>query len=229
MSLPPAISSPYGELSMYQITTYYAKIRDQLLEQFKDKNVALLRMGSGKPFFQRHGSTEKWLKIRSTADFDYYNNQGVLEWIPEVGVQDNEFLTPRYIVDLDPKGSFEWPRTCAMACEIISMFMGFGDVERVTCNFSGNRGFHISGWMKEPALIEACREKLKVALNRFVNEEIRWSMPRAQTEGLLMDLSPLKRHGVIKCLGSLSAKTGLAVVEVKEPSKFEKEMARVIF
>ena len=175
------------------------------------------------------------IKVTSEQDLLSWVKRGAIDFYGEIGEAipapvaagaetsqpPSNYITDRFLVDLDPWNGFPMDRLKAVAQRIYEFFEQLPQVKETKIYWTGGKGFYVIGFFKEGIKldIQAAREKLRTMLNerRVCNEvDIFTEQDPSNLEAYLtIDLSPLMPRGLYRNEFSIHAVSGGCCVEVK--------------
>jgi hypothetical protein len=196
----------YKEIDIY---SYYDGIKKETLKEFKGRNLFIrLKTDSG-TIYVRHPFSGKseFIRIANNSDFELYNTGRTIEFHVTMPA-----ACPYYIVDFDAVG--DWPKTKKITAEIADGLEKLSEVKKVEIRYTGKRGFHLLGWLKNSKPINKAREDLKIWLKDTFGsrDDVVVGESPSGSKGAL-GVSPMKLNGGQVALWSLRV-TGLCCVEV---------------
>jgi hypothetical protein len=217
------IESEFGKLTKKQIYDYFNSIKDKLPFGSKifivvktDKGPVLKRNTDGKPMILteelfneiNHGRTVEIHKVIDNKNIDYF------------------------FVDIDPREEVPFKKVKQVTKDLYEFLEGWDMVKDLSVQFSGNRGFHILGKLKQKMDVDDLRHTLINLLEEFISTSGYTGLTTGITHDpkmIRLDVSTLKHNGSIKIPYSLSWKTGLIALPVKieKIDEFEKEDAKI--
>jgi poly(A) polymerase len=218
------------EITELDVFSYYTDgVVTEILKELKGRNlfIGVKAKGSagprGKPVFIRHPYDKKsdYIRINNEKDFNVYHSGRTIEYHVTMPAS-----CPYYVVDFDAVE--DWPTTKKITAECSATLEKLPEVKKVEIRFTGKRGFHILGWLKEPMPIDTARERLKEHLKEAFGdrEDLVLGESPSGKKGAL-GVSPMKLNGGQVVLWSMRV-TGLCCVEVPQAklAGFKKEDAR---
>jgi hypothetical protein len=131
------------------------------------------------------------------------------------------YITDRFLVDLDPRNGFPMEKLKAVTERIYQFFEQLPQVKEAKIYWTGGRGFHVIGFFKEGVRldIQVAKEKLSTLLDAWrVCNEVDIFMeqdPSNCDPYLTIDLSPLMPRGLYRNEFSIHAVSGGCCIEVK--------------
>lgn len=220
---------------------HYSKQRGEL---------AKLAMFGSKPLledfiqFQFNNENEK-----NPADIQYWINQGVTEFIPEVTTVYDLDRSTFIVIDLDPKDPtvYDFEATRQATARVLDTLMGVAwdgtplklrgiPAKGFRLRFSGNRSFHIYIDLLEPTDLKKLREQVKELLDVGIeptlddpNEKLHMTYHnvRDRKDYILVDIGAIARHRCVRSLWSVHAKTGWVCCPVENLFTFQRERAQM--
>ena len=166
-----------------------------------------------------------WLK-RGAVDFYGEFSEAVPVAVAEERAETGEqrppnYITDRFLVDLDPQNDFPMDRLKVVTQRIYEFFEQLPQVKEAKIYWTGGKGFYVIGFFKEGVRldIQAAKEKMTTLLNvwRICNDVDIFAEqdPTNLEPYLTIDLSPLMPRGLYRNEFSIHAVSGGCCVEVK--------------
>lgn len=228
---PNTIIFPKSEFVRYPLSeasvwSYYDKVKDKIIQQTRGKNVLLYLRVNGDILKRKHDGI---VKIDNYNDFNRINNGRMVEIHVEACQEKRDTcLTDIIFCDVDPKETFPWKETKEITKKIYNIFNKDSNVKKVTIKYSGGRGFHIFGYLRESWEVDRAREYTKRLLKSLESDRIKLGVVR-ELDMLRLDTTLLKRRGSLRAAYSLNKTTGLVAVpvDIKALDSFEKKDATI--
>ena len=204
-------------LTKEDLWNYYYHYGNELLQDLRDgKAIVVQAFEPQKPILRRHHN-DQWIQIQSMENVD--NPNDLLYWATRRTVEFHKVLpeqTDLLVVDIDPgpRATFD---TAKKVAKILATFLaGLPGVRDVEVRFSGHRGFYVVGRYKTKKNINWLRQWLRDQLTTFKNQNpnLKLTLQKPLGDEIRLDLSPMKRGGSFRALGSVSYETGLRSVRV---------------
>jgi len=192
-------------LNEMQIWEYYQKVKKEMLPQFADRNVGLVKQVDGKMIFQRKDQ-DKYIVVNSES-YDKYNNGRTVEWHPILEAEESFGF-----VDIDPQDKVEFEFTKKTTKDLHDFLSKKYKITEV--RFSGSRGFHIYFQLNKRHNVDKTREETKKLLIEFIGNNSRLTLGLAKPNQIRLDITTLHRMGSLRALYSLHKKTGLVCDQV---------------
>jgi len=217
------IESEYGKLTKKQIYDYFNSIKDRL--PFGSKIFIVIKTDKG-PILKRNINGEPMVLTEEL--FDKINHGRTVEIHKVI---DNENID-YFFVDIDPGEEVPFRKVKQVAKDLYEFLEGWDLVKGLSVQFSGNRGFHILGKLKQKMNVNDLRHTLISLLEDFISSSGHSGLTTGITHDprmIRLDVSTLKYNGSIKVPYSLSWRTGLVTlpISIEKIDEFEKEDARV--
>ena len=228
---PNTIIFPKSEFVRYPLTEssvwqYYDKVKDKIIQQTRGKNVLLYLRVNGDILKRKHDGV---VRIDNYNDFNRLNSGRLVEiHVESCQEKRDTCLTDVIFCDIDPKENFGWKETKEVAKKVYNIFNKDSNVKKVTMKYSGGRGLHIFGHLRESWEVDRAREYTKSLLRSLENDKIKLGIVREQ-DMLRLDTTLLKRRGSLRAAYSLNKTTGLVAVpiDIKTLGSFEKKDATI--
>lgn len=213
-----------NEVKEIDVWTYYEGIKGKLIPLLKEKDLFIVIKPDGKPIYKRHpydGKTE-YIRINDTKDFEEYHSGRTVEYHVTM-----EASTKLYIVDFDPSEEMDFDKAKKIAGEVYDGLINLLEVKKVDIRYTGKRGFHILGHLKEEQPVEQAHDDLEKWLNENFNDRddiVIQESPKGKKGAL--GISPMKHNGGHVALHSMRV-SGLCCMEIPRSrlSKFNREEA----
>lgn len=214
-------------LTEHDIWEYYDSVKEKLAPQLYGSPVTTVIVTPTGLVVRRNDSkTKEPIRVESVEDFDRLNNGRAVEFHKAMGKTTNMVW-----VDLDPREGYPWPKVIDAAIVVRDSLMGFNGIENVRIAFSGNRGFHVRGFLAEPMDIDEAR---RMVIQRLESEVV----PRVEgattgftdkPDAIRLDVSTLHSAGSLRVPWSLNAKTGLMALDYEATGKGLAELEKADF
>lgn len=223
------IQGEHGSMTRKQVSDYYLhpKIRAKLLPQLHGKPVMLVQH-HGEDIIRRKGKGGQEITIEEglkgpgdPSDYMNHIHQKTVEFHPTHG----ETVDHLY-VDLDPQGNIPWERTKAIVKQVAHTMRTEPDVTGTRVVYSGGRGFHVKGKLREPIKTDQARSRLHKSMSALAKEDAGLTMGVPGPSQIRLDVSTLHQKGSLRAEYSLNRKTGLVAMPVHRLDAFEKEHAK---
>lgn len=215
------IDSDYGEFSKEEIHSYYStpKIQKQLFRYLKDNDALVIQTFSkDRSILKRHvGDTPGFIKIdKISKDITDPNNLNY--WIANRTTEFHIVIgrnTNIIWVDIDPKEHDDFNYVKEITLDVYNIMNDMPNVNDIMIKFSGDRGFHVIGFLDEPMNVDTARRLLKSMMDDYAEdyESITTSIPKPGQ--IRLDTTTLKDTGSIRAPWSLNSKTGLVSLPIK--------------
>jgi len=217
------IKSEFGELTKKQIYDYFNSIKDKL--PFGSKVFIVIKTDKG-PILKRN--IDGTPMVLTEELFDEINHGRTVEIHKVIDSKDIDY----FFVDIDPREEVSFKKVKQVTKDLYEFLEGWDMVRDLSVQFSGNRGFHILGKLKQKMNVNDLRHTLITLLEDFISSSGYSGLSTGITHDpkmIRLDVSTLKHNGSIKLPYSLSWKTGLVTLPIKieEIDKFEKENAKI--
>lgn len=214
-----------AQLSREQIHSYYAapETQERLVPQLQGKNV-FVRLGlDGRKTIKRKHQ-EKNIQIltaqgQSPDSYRYWIERRANELLPEYGKK-----TDHLLIDIDPGKDVDFARTKAITAMAQKQMANAPGVKEVSVNFTGGRGFHVRGHLQRPLNINKARRLSATVAQGVPSVETTLGKRKTEKE-IRLDVTPLKRRGVVRPVYSLNEDTGLVAAPVKNLKTFQPQDA----
>jgi len=204
------------------IYEYYDSIKHKMIPFMKGKDIMLFIKTDG-TVIKRKNSGGKPIRINNEKDFEKHLSGRTIEWHITYGKR-----TDKYVVDLDPHEEFKnFEKVKDYAARVGRLLKRQPEVTKVTYRFSGNRGIYVEAQLKGKMDIDRARKKLKELLDEEFKDDLNVTTKLARPDQMRLDVSTFHYKGSIKAPYSLSGKTGLASIPIKDLKGFKKEHARI--
>lgn len=203
---------PVSELEIYE---YYEGIKSKIIPELKGKDLFIGIVPKGykqgqKPVYIRHPYDKKteFIRINNTEDFETYHSGRAVEYhwtMPQ--------MVPCFIIDYDA-GDEPFSKTCQTAADIVGAMEKIPEVRSVSAQFTGKRGFHIVGDLKEAMDVDKARDFLRGWLKQTFGdrEDLIIGESPSGKKGAL-GLTSMKLNGGHSALYSMRV-TGLCCIDV---------------
>jgi superfamily II DNA/RNA helicase len=178
-------------------------------------------------------NTSQPIKITSEQDFLSWVKRGGIDFYGEIsevvavaeGAETGErgsrnYVTDRFLVDLDPWNGFPMDRLEAVTQRVYELFEQLPQVAEAKIYWTGGKGFYVVGFFKEGIRldIQVAKQKLTALLNVWrISNDVDIFMEQDPTNlepYLTIDLSPLMPRGLYRNELSIHAVSGGCCVEV---------------
>lgn len=201
-------------LNEIQIHEYLNTVKPKVLKQFKDNPVMIVSKIDGT--LLKRNDTDKEPMQLTEETFKTLNNGRTMEF--HIVLKEE---TDLIFVDLDPKEEYPWNKTKEIALQVEQLIKDNFDTNSTQIRFSGRIGLHIIVYLKTKIDVNIARNTLKQLLREniepnFTNTTVGITKDK---NTLRLDVSTLKNKGSIKAEYSLSAKTGLVVLDCRKINK----------
>lgn len=203
------IKTPNIIMTKKDVFDYYSnpKIRNSILQDIgKNPVIVIQNFKWNKPVLKRN---EAGSKIKITGfGVDENNPSDLMYWLKRRTVEFHKTLenpTNQYIVDIDPN-EVDPSVSINVVNSIKNILLNLPEVQDAHIRYSGGRGYYVIADLKNKIDINEARNRLKQVLSPLVSDIVTFSVPYKGQ--IRIDLSPMKRGGSIRALGSLNSKTG---------------------
>lgn len=206
------------------VWSYYDGIKSDLIDELKGHDLFIVVKTEKRPIYIRHPYDKKteFIRINNEDEFKEYHSGRTVEYHITA-----EKKVPYYIIDFDPYDGMPWTKTKDVALEIADALGDLEEVTRTQIRYTGKRGFHIFGYIKEEKPVSEAREMLEKFLQDHFGDrdDLIISESPKNSKGAL-GLAPMKYNGGHVALHSMRV-TGCCCVEVsrEDLKRFKKEDA----
>lgn len=173
--------------------------------------------------FRRNRVKGSPIVLETVKDVEEWVGRGAVAFLAEIGQErDSDFMVDRLFVDLDPANDYPMDALVELTVELTRRFKAhrWVDASRTFIHWSGNRGPHVVGHLKEGAFrsIESAKHETQLVLRSVSNDvSIFLKDHRSVLDPyVVLDLSPVKARGVYRNAFSLNANTGYVCLPVSE-------------
>lgn len=213
--------APIKEINIYN---YYEGIKNDLIKELKGNDLFIVVKPDSKPVYIRHPYDKKseFIRINNEKDFEEYHSGRTVEYhltMPK--------MTPKYIIDYDPNENEKWDKTKENIKKIVNEMNKLPKIKKTEIRYTGKRGFHVHGILKEEQEIDSARNFLENWLKKIFKERDDLTVSESPTKNKsALGLSPMKYNGGHVAKHSLRV-SGLCCVEVprNKLKSFEKKDA----
>ena len=201
-------------LTKKKLWDYYYHYGDELLEDIKDHPTIVIQVLNNRPILRRKfGETPIKIKKKEAVD----DPQDLLYWATRRTVEFHKVVPDEVdfvIVDIDPGSAVKFQRVRDIAKDLVRLLQAQTEIKDTEVRFSGGRGFYVLGYLKEKWPIDRAREWLKNLLRIYMQGKHDLTLHPPSATQVRLDLSPMKRGGSFRALGSVNLKTGLRSIRV---------------
>ena len=203
------IRSPFATLTKEEVHDYYRtpEIQQALLDAV-GKREAVLRQNftPHEVVLRRKDEKGRFIHLTEKRLRDW-NEKRLSEVHPTFGKKVDTLL-----VDIDPKEGVPWEKTKQIAETAAKTFRSHPDVQDVSVQFSGNRGFYVRGQLNNSIGVDRARNLTKRLLGNLAQ---RPDVSLGTKGRIRLDTTPLKVRGSVRAPYSLDGRTGLVAAPVK--------------
>lgn len=208
------------------VWTYYEGIKNELIDQLKGRDLFVVIKTDSKKIYKRHPYDKKteFIRINDTKDFEEYHSGRTVEYHVTMPSE-----AEYYIVDFDPSPELNFDKVESIAAEIADAISDNPDVKKTDIRYTGKRGFHILGYLKDPKDINQAREDLTGYLkDNFGDREDLTIAESPKGKKSALGVSPMKLNGGHVALHSMRV-SGLCCMEVPRSklTSFKRDEARI--
>jgi len=213
------------------VYNYYEGIKSKLIPELKKyelfvvvKPKGVLKPGE-KGVYIRHPYDKKtnYIHIDNDKEFETYHSGRTVEYhitSPQ--------KVPWYIVDIDP-GSEDFSHTKGIIADVADELKKIPEVKKIEIRYTGKRGFHILGWLKQSKDVNDARKFLQEWLKEnFGDRDDTTIAESPKGKKAALGLSPMKLNGGHISKYSMRI-TGLCCMEIERNKlmSFNKEEASI--
>ena len=208
------------------IWNFYDKVKYKIIEQTKGKNILVYLRVDGDIIKRKNDGI---LRIDNVNDFQRMNSGRFLEVHSEISYErGSKYYTDIIFCDIDPQENFKFNDTKELVKKVYAIFKKDQHVKNVKIHYSGGRGFHILGSLKQAWDVDQARDYTRKLLKQLETDNVKLGIVREKNMARL-DTSLLKARGSLRVAYSINKETGLVALPlaITELDKFKKEDATI--
>jgi len=219
------------KLTKHDIAEYYSDptVRSAILSQIKDKPVMAIHTLPKGDVVRRNdpkGKPIRILQARNDAsnpqDLAWYTDRRFSEFHPTIGRN-----TRKVWVDIDPGPEADFETLKPTVAKVENALQAMPEIRDTRIAYSGDRGFHVRGNLRQKMLTDDVRKKLE---NHLKSQDIPGTVYRKpKGKEVRLDTSTLQNKGALRAEYSLNSTTGRVAVPLtqRELRGFKPEQADV--
>lgn len=207
---------------------YYEGMKSKLLPALLKKDLfVVMAIKPGNELYVRHpyDKKTKYIRINSLEDFEQYHTGKTAEYHIT-----SPKITDEVVFDIDPGKEIDFDKIKNATYECIEFIKKQKDFSsKIEIRYTGKRGFHVSGFLKEKKDISSIKKDVEERLNAAFKEHnlIIVAINKPPKDKINIDLSPMKTDGGHIAPYSLRIETGLCCVPISSLKSFKKEDAKL--